>query len=107
MIRKNGQIIIEVGRCDYSRFYVVLAGFHTEKGASEVDVASQRTDVTGATIYGQDTQSNYFRNSASDQDIGLRVSYNPNTAIVKAIQLSLIHIGVREFVGPSYPNQIS
>ena len=30
MIRKNGQIIIEARLCQFSRFYIVLAGFFRE-----------------------------------------------------------------------------
>ena len=66
MIRKNGQIIIETGLCQFSRFYIVLAGFFGEAaGGFEVDVGSQRISTADA-IYGNDNQDAYFPDNPAD-----------------------------------------
>ena len=109
MIRKNGQIIIETRLCQFSRFYVVLAGFFGEVSAGfEVDVGSQRISTADA-IYGNDMQDVYFRDNTADLQFGLRVQYNPTPATVRNVQFSFIHIGVREYANSvtGYPNQIT
>ena len=108
MIRKNGQIIIETRLCQYSRFYIVLAGFFGEVSAGfELDVGSQRISTTD-TVYGDDDQDDYFRDDAADMQFGLRVQYNPTPATVRNVQFSFIHIGIRDYAGnvAGYPNQI-
>ena len=66
MIRRNDQIIVETRLCQYSRFYVVLAGFFGEaSGGFELDVGSQRIS-TNAVVYGDDDQDDYFRDNAAD-----------------------------------------
>ena len=109
MIRKNGQIIIETNLCQFSRFCIVVAGFFGEVGGGfEVDVGSQRIS-TADVIYGDDNQDVYFRDNAADLQFGLRVQYNPTPATVRNVQLSFIHIGIREYANSvtGYPNQIT
>ena len=108
MIRKNGKIIIEVGQCQFSKFYVILAGFSvTSGGGREVEISSFRTNLAGDQVYGDDDQNDYFKQDANDNQFGINVEYNSlNLTTIRYVQFSLLHIGVREFVASSYPAQI-
>ena len=85
-----------------------MAGFFGETGGGfELDVGSQRISTTD-TVYGDDDQDDYFRDDDADLQFGLRVQYNPTPALVKNVQFSFIHIGIRDYADnvAGYPNQI-
>ena len=71
-------------------------------------MGSQRLSTEGL-IYGNDNQNDYFRDNQTDLEFGLRVQYNPTPNLMKSIQFSFIHIGIREYANSvaGYPNQIS
>ena len=88
--------------------HALIAGFYGESGGGlEIEIGALRTSIVGNQIYGQEDQSQYFRSSSTDNEFGLLVEYSPlNLTVIRRVQFSLLHIGIREFVASSYPAQI-